>query len=104
DQGCQLGFKGSSQRLARRCCDEEASTTSIRSCSASPDEVARPANGRPARESAAVLARYRSGFIERASSSGGRAVSAGWDTLVSREWRDGTARVPSPVGSLSVLR
>lgn len=104
DRGVQLGLKGSSQHLARRCCDEEASTPGIGSRSASPDEVPRPANGRPARASAAVLGRDRSRFIERASRSGRRAVSTGWDTLVSREWRDGTARVPSPVGSLPVLR
>ena len=55
DRGTQTEFKWSSQHLAERSCDEEATASRIRSGVASPDAVTRPAFGRPARAAARVL-------------------------------------------------
>jgi putative transposase len=104
DRGVQLGFKGWSQHLVRRSCDEEASASIIGSRLTSPHEVTRPANGRPARASTTVLGGDHSRAVERAGSSRCRPVPARRHTLVSREWRDGTGQVSASLGPLSILR
>jgi hypothetical protein len=104
DRGSQLGFKRWSQHLEVRSCDGEGKASSIGPRSASTDEVTRPATGRPARASPAVLGRDRSRLVERGGWSGRGAVSRCRDTMVSREWRDAAVYARRLVGALPIVR
>ncbi len=104
DQGCQLGFKGSSQHLAKGSCDGEEKVSSIRLGVASTDNVTRPADGRPARASTAVLGGDRPRLVKRSGWNSGRGVSRCRNTMVSREWRDGSLSIRSPLRTLLVVR
>jgi putative transposase len=104
DQGCQLEFKASLQHLVGGVANEEAPASSIGSRSASADAVTRPAYGRPARASTAILGGDRTRAVERAGRVEGRIVPARWFALVSREWRDGTVQVSCALWPLPFLR
>ena len=103
DRGVQLGFKVSSQHLVGGVANEEATAPSFGSSLACSHAVTRPAFGRPARASNAILGGDRSRSDKRTSCSRGRAISTRWLALVSREWGDGTVQVSGTLGSASFL-
>jgi putative transposase len=57
DQGCQGGFKWSSQHLTSRSCDDDSKTAMFRSSRATQDAVAWPAHGGALRGAATILGR-----------------------------------------------
>jgi hypothetical protein len=105
DRGTQGGFRCSSQRLDRkRGCDGNNEASTVSSCRASSNAIAGSSDGRATRASAAVLGGDRARAVERGCGTSGRRISAGWNEMVPRKWRDATHQLDPTFGALSVVR
>jgi putative transposase len=100
DRGSQGGFKRSSQRSIRECCDGQEGS-GLGACGSAGDALAGASAGRPVGASAAVLEGDREGRFER---GGGGRVGSGWCPVVSGGWRHGDRHADRAVGAVPVVR
>jgi putative transposase len=105
DQGCQGGFKRSSQHSIKRSCDGQAERVGCGADGAGGDAIAGSAVGGAAGASGAVLGGDRSRAVERGRRPGGGRVGGRWRPMVQGGWRDAALCDPDlAVGALPVLR
>ena len=103
DQGCQGGFKRSSQQSIERSCDGQAEGMGVERHGAPGDAFAGSAAG-GAGASRAVLGGDRSRSVERGRGGGGGCVGGRWRPVVQGGWRHAAVCDPgSAVGALSVV-
>src|SRR5205085_7197224 len=94
DQGCQGGFKRSSQRSIERSCDGQTARMGFGADWAAGDAFAGAAAGGAPGASCAVLGGDRWRVVERGRCRGGGSVGGRWRAVVQGGWRGAAVRDP----------